>query len=77
MAQVLLPAIVDFSNGLGWMGIFQKLWIRLLKIYDDLQGIKWRWQSLDSVTTIKAPLEGTRLVPIQLIEASLVLKDAY
>jgi hypothetical protein len=58
MAQVLSPAIVDFNNGLGWMGIFQKLWIRLLKIYYDLQGIKWRWQSLDSVTTIKVPLGG-------------------
>jgi transposase len=28
------------------MGIFQKLWISLLKIYDYLQGIKLKWQSL-------------------------------
>jgi transposase len=39
------------------MGVFQKLGVRLLKIFDDLEGIKWKWQSLDSsVTTIKAPL---------------------
>jgi putative transposase len=60
MAQVLLPAIVDFSNGLRWMSIFQKLWVKLLKIYDDIQGINWRWQSLDSAS-IKAPLGGDRI----------------
>jgi putative transposase len=37
--------------------IFQKLYVRLLKIYDDLKGISWIWQSLDSVS-IKAPLGG-------------------
>lgn len=51
------------------MGVFQKLWVRLLKIYDDIQGIKWKWQSLDSVT-IKAPLGGTKQAPIRQIEAS-------
>ena len=51
------------------MGIFQKLWVRLLKIYDEIQGIKWKWQSLDSVT-IKAPLGGIRQVPTRPIEAS-------
>ena len=37
--------------------VFQKLWIRLLKVYDGIVGIHWRWQSLDSIS-IKAPLEG-------------------
>ena len=37
--------------------VFQRLWTRLLKVYDDLIGIKWRWQSLDSIS-IKAPLGG-------------------
>ena len=37
--------------------IFQKLWARLLKLYDDVVGIQWRWQSLDSVS-VKAPLGG-------------------
>ena len=51
------------------MGVFPKLWVRLLKIYDDIQGIKWEWQSLDSVS-VKAPLGGTRQVVIPRIEAS-------
>jgi transposase len=38
--------------------VFHRLWIRLLKVYDDLRGISWIWQSLDSVS-IKAPLGGT------------------
>jgi transposase len=37
--------------------IFKKVWIRLLKIYDDLISIKWTWQSLDSIS-IKSPLGG-------------------
>ncbi len=38
-------------------GIFDKLCIRLLKLYDDKKGIKWNWQSLDSIS-IKSPLGG-------------------
>ena len=38
--------------------VFHKLWVRLLEVYDDLRGISWIWQSLDSVS-IKAPLGGT------------------
>jgi transposase len=52
-----------FQQGVR-MEVFQKLWVRLLKIYDDIHGINWIWQSLDSVTTIKAPLGGTGLVVI-------------
>ena len=37
--------------------VFQKLWIRLLKVYDDLRGIRWTWQSLDSIS-VKSPLGG-------------------
>jgi hypothetical protein len=47
--------IDDFKSGLS--KVFQRLWIRLLKVYDDLKGISWIWQSLDSVS-IKAPLGG-------------------
>jgi transposase len=39
------------------LDIFKKIWIRLLKIYDNLKGIKWTWQSLDSIS-IKSPLGG-------------------
>ena len=38
-------------------GIFDKLWSRLLKVYDNKIGIKWNWQSLDSIS-IKSPLGG-------------------
>src|SRR5438046_9745025 len=37
--------------------VFQKLWVRLLEVYDDIKGIRWTWQSLDSVS-VKAPLGG-------------------
>jgi transposase len=37
--------------------VFQKLCVKLLRVYDDLKGISWIWQSLDSVS-IKAPLGG-------------------
>src|SRR5215510_4842588 len=42
-----------------WMqlGIFDKLWTRLLNLYDNKIGIKWVWQSLDSIS-IKSPLGG-------------------
>jgi hypothetical protein len=62
---LVLPATEDSSNGLGWA--YSRIWIRLLKIYDDIQGINWRWQSLDSAS-IKAPLGGTGLVVIPRIE---------
>jgi putative transposase len=46
------------------LGVFQKLWVRLLEIYDDVRGIKWRWQqSLDSGTSVKAPLGGDKPGP--------------
>ena len=38
-------------------GIFDKLWTRLLQKYDKKIGIKWDWQSLDSIS-IKSPLGG-------------------
>ena len=37
--------------------VFQRLRIRLLKVYDGIVGIQWRWQSLDSIS-VKAPLGG-------------------
>jgi transposase len=50
-------------------GVFQKLWVRLLEIYDDVRGIKWRWQSLDSAS-VKVPLGGTGPATTLQIEAS-------
>jgi transposase len=39
------------------LDIFKKGWIKLLKIYNDLIGINWTWQSLDSIS-VKSPLGG-------------------
>jgi transposase len=39
--------------------VFHKLWKYLLRRYDALRGIQWRWQSLDGSTT-KAPLGGEK-----------------
>jgi transposase len=39
------------------LDIFKKAWIKILKIYDDLVGINWTWQSIDSMS-IKSPLGG-------------------
>ena len=39
--------------------VFQKLWVRLLEVYDDIKGIRWMDVAipLDSIS-VKAPLGG-------------------
>ncbi len=56
MDQVLYTCHRRF---LKWnrLDIFKKAWIKLLEIYDDLVGINWTGQSIDSIS-IKAPLGG-------------------
>ena len=49
--------------------IFKKIWIILLKEYDHKKGIKWAWQSLDSIS-IKSPLGGKMMEAVLLIEAN-------
>jgi transposase len=39
------------------LDVFKKMWVRLLKSYDDVIGINWTWQSIDSIS-IKSPLGG-------------------
>ena len=51
-----VPDVIDdFKNGRPLK--YFKIWIRLLKVYDDLRGIRWTWQSLDSIS-VKASLGG-------------------
>lgn len=50
-------------------GVFERLWAKLLTRYDDLHGIRWQWQALDSVI-VKAPLGGRRPAPIRRIAAN-------
>jgi putative transposase len=38
-------------------GSFKRVWHLLLREYDELRGIRWGWQAIDSTTT-KAPLGG-------------------
>ncbi|MFQ6127275.1 MAG: transposase, partial [Candidatus Heimdallarchaeota archaeon] len=39
-----------------------KLWTILLELYDELKGIDWQWQALDSAM-VKAPLGGDETGP--------------
>jgi putative transposase len=39
--------------------VFHKLWKYLLRRYDHLRGIQWKWQSIDGSST-KAPLGGEK-----------------
>ena len=39
------------------LAIFKNIWIRLLKTYDNRKGIRWMWQSVDSIS-VKSPLGG-------------------
>src|SRR3954451_9086523 len=39
------------------LDIFRKIWIRALALYDDKKGIRWTWQSLDSIS-VKAHSGG-------------------
>ena len=38
--------------------VFKNIWMVLLKEYDHNKGIRWTWQSIDSIS-IKSPLGGT------------------
>jgi transposase len=57
-------------------GVFKKIWIKLLKIYDYLIGIDWTWQSIDSIS-VKSPLGGRKLETILQIEANWAQKDIF
>lgn len=39
------------------IGLFGRLWKLCLQEYDDLQGIEWEWQVVDSAT-VSAPVKG-------------------
>ena len=63
--KILLPK--EFGSGSTchrrfqqWvqLDIFKNIWIKVLEEYDNKIGIKWTWQSLDSIS-IKSPLGGT------------------
>jgi hypothetical protein len=49
--------------------IFDRIWIRLLNIYDNKRGIKWSWQSFDNIS-IKSSLDRQKQAIILLIETN-------
>lgn len=57
-------------------GIFQQLWKRCLEYYDKCKGIKWQWQSLDSIT-VKSPKGGLRPVQILQTEGKWAPSDTF
>jgi putative transposase len=46
-----------YFQQLNQAGVFQNLWQLVLLEYDNVQGIDWHWQSIDS-HTIQAPVKG-------------------
>lgn len=38
-------------------GVFARMWKACLREYDDLKGIEWKWQSIDSAS-VSAPVKG-------------------
>ena len=40
-------------------GVFKRMWIDGLSVYDKKTGIDWKWQAMDGVIT-KTPLGGKR-----------------
>ncbi len=44
-------------------GVFARLWVEALAIYDDLNGLAWTWQRVDGAMT-KAPVGGKPRAPI-------------
>ena len=48
--------IEEFKNGYNQIYLIE-FWTRLLPKYDLTKGIKWNWQSLDSIT-VKSLLGG-------------------
>ncbi|MCC9644334.1 IS5 family transposase [Rhodopirellula sp. JC740] len=41
------------------LGVFDELWDLAVKVYDELIGLDWQWQSIDGAMT-KAPLGGEK-----------------
>ncbi len=39
------------------LDISKNMWIKMLKEYDCKRGVRWTWQSIDSIS-IKSPLGG-------------------
>ena len=63
----------EWKNGCNF--IAKELQLNM-KIYDELIGINWTWQSIDSIY-IKSPLRGRRLDTIPRTGANWAQKDIF
>jgi hypothetical protein len=45
MVLVLHTCHRRFQEWIG-KGVFEKLWIRLLEVYNDIHGIEWGWMAV-------------------------------
>jgi putative transposase len=57
-------------------GVFKRMWIDGLSVYDKKTGIDWKWQAMDGVIT-KAPLGGKRYRCKSYSEINLVLSELW
>jgi transposase len=53
------------------LGVFRNIFEILLRFYDEIEGIDWRWASLDSAM-VKAPKGGTKRGPTRQIAQNAV-----
>lgn len=57
------------------VGLFKKLWARLVKECDELNGVQWKWQAADGMLG-KARFGGALLAPIPPIAGKMARKRA-
>ena len=57
LLELPVQYMVDSKNGGRLAGVFKRMWIDGLSVYDKKTGIDWKWQAMDGVIT-KAPLGG-------------------
>lgn len=57
------------------LGLFAKLWAKLVKECDDLQGVQWKWQAADCMLG-KARFGGALLGPTPRIAGKMAQKRA-
>jgi hypothetical protein len=60
----------------GEAGVFRKMWQLSLEEYDELEGVEWRWQILDS-QTVQSPVKGKKRGETPQIEANWVRRGMF
>ena len=58
------------------VGLFKKLWAKLIRECDELKGVQWKWQAADCMLG-KARFGGARLGPTPPIAGKMAQKRAW